>query len=134
MKIFKSNITLCFRDKYYNTKYAEQKLSFRKKYNIILSSFLTILSIAITILSIIIYPQIKEHFNTNYSAICSFIIGALSVIITLLCVFIKVNKFQEWLTYLNYILIIFVFSNQVLFRMGLTKSNILVIIYSYIYY
>jgi signal transduction histidine kinase len=110
-KIFKSNITLYFRDKYYNTKYSEQKLSFRKKYNIILSSFLTILSIAITILMIIIYPQLKEHFNTTYSAIYCFTTGILSVIIILLCLIVKGNKFQEWLTYLSYLLIIFVFTN-----------------------
>jgi hypothetical protein len=133
MKIFKSNITLCFRDKYYNTKYTEQKLSFRKKYNIILSSFLTILSTAITILMIIIYPQLKQHFNTTYSAIYSFITGALSVIITLLCVFIKGNKFQEWLTYLNYILIIFVFSNARYYFVWISQTQIDLLLYTLIF-
>jgi signal transduction histidine kinase len=108
--MFNSVITLKFKDRYYETQYKEDKYLFRKKYNIILSIILLCFSISISIGMLIEYPYLKEQFSLNYSTIFCFITGLLNIILVFLCIFIKSNKVQEWLTYVNYMMILPIFT------------------------
>jgi hypothetical protein len=101
-KIFRSNITLHFCDKYYETKFIEEQYTIRKKFNIIYSLVLTIISIIISICLILGFDELSLQFSNYYSAIMCFTTTILNIILALLCILIKNNKFQEWLSYLNY--------------------------------
>jgi hypothetical protein len=124
--MFNSLVTLRYTDKYYEAKYKEEKHSFRRKYNIFHSLFLTCLIITVSILMLLDYSNLDGSFNTHYSTIFCFITGSLSIIITLLCIVIKGNKFQEWLTYISYILILFVFSNLRYYLVWIIQIDILI--------
>jgi signal transduction histidine kinase len=108
-KIFSNRITLSFRDKYYETQYTKENFSSLRKYNIILSLVLNCISIAITITLIIQYNQLKGIFCSQYLAIFSFIAGTLNLILLLLCIIVRNKNTQKWLSYSNYIMILFVF-------------------------
>jgi nitrogen-specific signal transduction histidine kinase len=104
--MFNSKITLNFKDKYYETKFIEDKSRFRAKYNIILSILLSCISLSISISMILNYSELKEQFTLNYLAIMNFVVVFLNIIITLLCILIKDKKIQKILTYLNYMMIL----------------------------
>jgi signal transduction histidine kinase len=123
--IFNSLVTLRYKDKHYEAKYKE-KHSLRRKYNIFLSLFLTCLIISVSILMIVDYSDLDGSYNTRYSTMFCFITGALSIIITLLCIIVKGNKFQEWLTYVSYILILFVFANLRYYLVWVIKIDLLI--------
>jgi signal transduction histidine kinase len=110
-QMFTSRITLNFKDKYYDLKYDQEMIAYRKKYNIFTSVFLSCISIAFTIPMIIEYSYLKEQFNSHYSAMLCYISTCLIVGLTTICIIIRNNTFQKWLTYLIYIAIILVFSN-----------------------
>jgi signal transduction histidine kinase/CheY-like chemotaxis protein len=101
-KIFSSNITLHFYDMYYETKFIEEQYTIRKKFNIIYSLILTTISIIISICLILGFDELSLQFSNYYSAIMCFTTATLNIIIAILCILIKNNKFQEWLSYLNY--------------------------------
>jgi signal transduction histidine kinase len=104
--IFKSLITLCYSNEYHKAKYQEQKFLMLRKVNIILSTLLLSLSLAITVPLIYWFLRfLPQDFIHVY--ITSFSIPTLTLNITtlLLCILIKHNRLQEWVTYLNYILI-----------------------------
>jgi signal transduction histidine kinase len=124
--MFNSLVTLRYKDKYYEAKYKEEKHSFRRKYNIFLSLFLTCIIISVSILMILDYSDLDGSYNTRYSTIFCLITGALSIIITLMCIVVKGNKFQEWLTYVSYILILFVFSNLRYYLVWVIKIDLLI--------
>jgi signal transduction histidine kinase/CheY-like chemotaxis protein len=109
--MFSSRITLNFKDKYYDVKYDQKMIAYRKKYNIFISVFLSCLSISFTIPMIIEYSHLKEQFNSHYLAMLCYITTCLILALTIICIIIRNNTFQKWLTYLIYIAIILVFSS-----------------------
>jgi hypothetical protein len=123
--MFSSLFTLRFRDKYYEAKFNDEKNAFRKKYNIILSLILTCISTSIAICMIFQFNQFDEIFGIYYVAIICFITGILNIIMCLLCVFVKNNRLQEWLTYLNYMLIYFTFILMRLYFNRILKIDML---------
>jgi signal transduction histidine kinase len=123
--MFNSIFTLRFRDSYYETKYIEEKYAFRKKYNIILSLILTCISVAISICFILYIEQLKKYFAAFYMVMICFVTTLINIIVTLLCIFIKGNRLQEWLTYINYMLIYFTFILMRLYFNWILKIDIL---------
>jgi signal transduction histidine kinase len=109
--MFSSKITLNFKDKYYDIKYDQEMIAYRKKYNIFISVFLLCISISFTIPMAIEYSHLKEQFNSHYSTMLCFISTCLMLALTIICIIIRNNTFQKWLTYLIYIAIILVFSS-----------------------
>jgi signal transduction histidine kinase/CheY-like chemotaxis protein len=124
-KMFNSRITLNFKDKYYDIKYEQEMIAYRKKYNIFISVFLTCVSIAFTIPMIMEYSQLKEQFNSHYSAMLCYISTCLILALTTICIIISNNTLQKWLTYLNYFAITLVFSNLRYYCLFMLKTDIL---------
>jgi signal transduction histidine kinase len=125
-QIFNSIISLNFKDKFYESNYEKEKLTYRRKYNIYCLVFLNCISIAITILMITEYPHLKVQYTTYYSAILSYISGCLCIIFGLLSILVKNNAFQKWLTYLTYILILMAFSNFRYYCIFVLKIDMLI--------
>jgi signal transduction histidine kinase/CheY-like chemotaxis protein len=129
--MFSSMVTLRLRDNYYETKFIEEKYSFRRKYNIILSLMLTSISISMSICILLQFTPFVLYFSNYYSAIICFITTILSLVITLLSVFITGDRFQEWMSYLNYIIIMFTFSFVKMYFVWALKIDML--LYALIY-
>jgi signal transduction histidine kinase/CheY-like chemotaxis protein len=125
-QIFNSRITLSFKDKYYDMKYNQETTASRKKYNILTSVFLTCISIAFTIPMIMEYSNLKEALNSRYSAMLCYISTGLILVLTTICIIVKNHSFQKWLTYLNYIAILFVFSNFRYYCLFMLKTDIFI--------
>jgi signal transduction histidine kinase/CheY-like chemotaxis protein len=123
--MFDSIFTLRFRDSYYETKYVEEKYAFRKKYNIILSLILTCISVAVSICFILYIEQLQKYWAAFYMVMICFVTTLINIILTLLCIFIKGNRLQEWLTYINYMLIYFTFILMRLYFSWILKIDIL---------
>jgi signal transduction histidine kinase/CheY-like chemotaxis protein len=125
-QMFNSRITLSFRDKYYDTKYNQEIIASRKKYNILTTIFLTCISITFTVPMIIEYPNLKEQLTSHYSALLCYISTCLVLVLTIICIIIRNHSFQKWLTYLNYIAIFFVFSTLRYYCLYLLKTDIFI--------
>jgi signal transduction histidine kinase len=110
-KIFASRITLTYNDKFIESKYKEDRYVFLRKYNIILSVILTSLSIIITGLMIKDFTTLKQTLPNLAAFTYCFISLSSCMVLTILSICIKNIRCQEWLSYLNYIMVIIVFNN-----------------------
>jgi hypothetical protein len=124
--MFNSRISLCFKDKFYESKYDQEMSISRKKYNLILSLIMTCISISISILMLLEYSSLQVQFNTYYSALFCFVTTLLTIFLTLLCLFLNGKKSQEWLSHLNYMLILFVFADARYYFVWVLKIDLLV--------
>jgi hypothetical protein len=123
--MFSSRVSLSFKDKFYESKYNQEMSINRKKYNIILSIIMICISISISILMLLEYSYLKEQFNTFYSALLCFVTTLLAMTLTLLCLFLNGKKSQEWLSHLNYLLIILVFADARYYFVWVLKIDLL---------
>jgi signal transduction histidine kinase len=110
-KIFVSRITLTYNDKFIESKYKEDRYVFLRKYNIILSVILTSLSILITGLMLKEFPTLSQTLSNSVAFIYCFISLSSCIVLTMLSLCIKNIRCQEWLSYLNYTMVIIVFNN-----------------------
>jgi signal transduction histidine kinase/CheY-like chemotaxis protein len=131
-KIFKSNITLTYNDKFFETKYKQHRYIHLRKYNIILSSILTVLSIIITILLIFEFPGLKLIFQYYAAAMYCYISCILTVIVTVLSIWLKNNRYQEWLIYINYLMILFLFTNYKFYAGYVLKADYMIYVLIFI--
>jgi nitrogen-specific signal transduction histidine kinase len=109
--IFDSNITLNFRDKLYETKYRERKFRSLQKYNIIHSIILTILSMSLSIFMLVEFPTFNETLADRFTAIFTFVTAMLSLVLLLLAILIRNFKLQDYVTHVNYMMVLFIFIN-----------------------
>jgi signal transduction histidine kinase len=108
--IFESLITLKFKERLYETIYQQNKDQTIKKYNIIQSSILFLLSLVLTIIFCLDMSTMVERFDLKYVMILQFVSNGLITIKLLLTIFISNLKIQRWLTYFSYICISLVFA------------------------
>jgi nitrogen-specific signal transduction histidine kinase/CheY-like chemotaxis protein len=109
--VFNSDLTLIFCDKLYETKYGERKFHYLRKYNIIHSMVLTTLSVGFSIFMLVKFSTFNQNTAGRFTAIFSFVTSLMSIVLLLLTILIKNNKLQNWVTHLNYMMILFIFVN-----------------------
>jgi signal transduction histidine kinase len=124
--MFNSRITLLFKDKFYENKYCEDRYIHLRRYNIILSLVLTGLCLPITICIILDHNEMVKAFSGQFSAFLCYVSTSINIILTLLCLFIKGNKYQEWLTYLNFLMILFTFGDYKFYFVYILKADFMV--------
>jgi signal transduction histidine kinase/CheY-like chemotaxis protein len=124
--MFNSRITLTYKDKFIEGKYKEARYESLRQYNITLSIILTVLSIIITGLMIKEFPLLKQTLPNFAASIYCFTSAALTIIITILSIYTKNNRCQEWLAYLNYLMVLFVFTNYKFYSNFVLKADILI--------
>jgi signal transduction histidine kinase/CheY-like chemotaxis protein len=130
--IFNSRITLKFKDKYYERKYSEVINTYLKTYNLILSTVLTIMSLIISIIMLFEFSSLKENFNSFYSIIACLTSLGLNIFINLLCLFMNNIKLQEWITNVNYTMILFVFTAYRFYFVYVLKIDFMIYILLFI--
>jgi signal transduction histidine kinase len=122
--IFESEFTLQYKDTYYEKQYRERKFRYLRRYNLILSLILLSLSITINIVIFILSDCGNvQGFRRLYATSISIATLIINLTTTLTCLFVKRNKLQEWVTYVNYILVLLEFHHLKYFFVHLLRLD-----------
>jgi signal transduction histidine kinase len=123
--IFESWITLRFKDKSYELIYERNRILRLKKFNIILSAIMFILSLGLTIAFLINLDFMFSNFTYKYVALVQFVSNVLITVNLILCT-IANPRIQSWLTYINYTYILFVFGSYRYFFIWILQADIFI--------
>jgi signal transduction histidine kinase/CheY-like chemotaxis protein len=124
--IFESKFTLRLKDKFFEQQYQDKRYKKLKKYNIILSSVLFVMAVAITIIISLQKAIMFENFVNQYRSILQFITTLLLSINLILSIVVKNPKVQSWITYINYIYILFVFNTLKFYFVRILEVDMLI--------
>jgi signal transduction histidine kinase/CheY-like chemotaxis protein len=124
--IFESLITLKLKDKYYEQAYQGKRYKKLKRYNIILSSILFILSIALTVIYALNIKVMLSEFSSMYVTYLHFVTTFIIGINLILSITVKNLNIQGWITYINYIYIILIFANCRFFFVYILHVDLLI--------
>jgi hypothetical protein len=124
--IFESVITLRLVDKLFELSYQDHRYQKLRKYNIILSGIMFTLAIILAGSLLFSLTLLWSAFNTQYSTMISFVTTLSLGINLLLSIFVKHNRVQDWVTYLNYTFVLFLFSSYRFYLIFVVKADLLV--------
>jgi hypothetical protein len=124
--IFESCITLMFKDKSYELAYERNRILRLKRFNIILSAIMFILSLGLTIVFLINLDFMFSNFTYKYVTLVQFISNVLIAVNLILCTVITNPMIQNWLTHINYTYILFVFGSYRYFFIWILQTDIFI--------
>jgi signal transduction histidine kinase len=124
--IFESRLTLRLIDKVYEKAYQYHRYQKLRKYNIILSTILFTLTLILASGILVSLDKLWQTFTCRYTSIIEFTVTFLLGINLILSVVIKNPNIQSWITYINYIYILFVFSTFRFFFVYVLQVDMLI--------
>jgi signal transduction histidine kinase/CheY-like chemotaxis protein len=123
--IFESLITLKLKDKYYEQAYQDKRYEHLIKYNIILSSILFTLALVLTVIFALLNNVMLADFSSMLVTYLHFITTLMIGVNLILSITVKNLYIQGWISYINYLYIILVFSDYRFYFVYVLKVDFL---------